>query len=124
MNNKDFEQHISGEILKRGKKYFDQGAVSDLTKEGGYWLAEVSGTEMYRVSIKGVRSYKEWDCDCPYDDGPICKHVAAVLYGIQAENTKPKSSRSTKAKSQVDEIFKNGKPLPLNNSKTINLRFA
>jgi len=123
MNYKDFEQHISETILSRGKDYFDAGAVEDLIKEDGHWFANVHGTDTYEVAIKGIRSIKEWDCDCPYDRGPICKHVVAVLYAVQAESAKTKSSKPKKAKNQVDEIFKNAKPEDLLKFFKKNLRY-
>ena len=106
MNYKDFEEHIAEGILQKGKAYFDNGVVEDLEKTDGHWLANVHGTEVYEVAIKGIRSIKSWDCDCPYDHGPICKHVAAVLYAIQANNNKQRTSKIKKSKNQVDEIFK------------------
>jgi len=123
MNYKDFEQHISETILSRGKDYFDAGAVEDLIKEDGHWFANVHGTEIYEVAVKGIRSIKEWDCDCPYDRGPICKHVVAVLYAVQAESVKAKSSKPKKAKNQVDEIFKNAQPEDLLKFFKKNLRY-
>ena len=51
MNYKDFEQHIFETILSRGKAYFDSGAVEDLSKEDGYWLANVHGSEVYESII-------------------------------------------------------------------------
>ena len=121
MNYKDFEQHISEIILSRGEDYFDAGAVEDLIKEDGHWFASVHGSEIYEVAIKGIRSIKEWDCDCPYDRGPICKHVVAVLYAIRLEKTK--SSTTKKAKNQVDEIFKNAKQKDLLKFFKKNLRY-
>ena len=123
MNFKNFEQHIPDNILNRGKAYFDNGAVKDLTNENGYWLANVYGTEVYEVSVKGIRSIKEWECDCPYDMGPICKHVTAVLFAVQFEKAKPKTAKSKKAINQVDEIFKNAKPEELLTFFKKNLRF-
>ena len=123
MNYKDFEQHISEIILARGKAYFDDGAVVDLSKEEGYWFADVHGSEIYDVEVKGIRSIKGWDCNCPYDQGPICKHVVAVLCAVQSENNKSKSKKSAKPKKQVDEIFKNAKPEKLVNFFKKNLRY-
>lgn len=123
MNYKDFEQHISEIILSRGKNYFDRGAVEDLTKEDGHWFASVHGSEIYEVAIKGIRSIKEWNCDCPYIQGPICKHVVAVLYAVRAESINTKSSKTQKAKNQVDEIFKNAKQEDLLKFFKKNLRY-
>lgn len=27
----------------------------------------------------------DWYCDCPYEYGPICKHVVAVLFAVRDE---------------------------------------
>ncbi|MCB9286322.1 MAG: SWIM zinc finger family protein [Lewinellaceae bacterium] len=26
---------------------------------------------------------ERWTCTCPYDYGPVCKHVAAALYEVR-----------------------------------------
>ncbi len=104
MDYKDFEKTANATILDRGKKYFDAEAVSDLEKMNGQWVANVDGTEQYAVVIKGIRKIKDWECDCPYDGGPVCKHVLAVLYAIRAEKSKPSKSKKS-PKSEMDQIF-------------------
>jgi len=102
MDYTNFEKTTDSIILDRGKEYFEAGAVSNLEKLKGEWTACVEGTEDYNVSIYGIRKIKDWECDCPYDRGPVCKHVIAVLYAIHKE----KSSKSKKtSKSEVDQIF-------------------
>ena len=95
-----FEKDIEPQIVQRGGAYFAENAVLNLeqiTKED--WRAEVKGTDIYSVSIaiKG-KEITAWECDCPYDWGPVCKHVVAVLYAIResAEEIQTPSEKSGK----------------------------
>ncbi|MBT9778174.1 hypothetical protein GPL15_16865 [Clostridium sp. MCC353] len=72
-------------ILERGLDYYASGAVTEIeTTDSGY-RAVVEGTEDYEVEIelKGGR-IDDMYCTCPYaDGGNYCKHMAAVLYGLE-----------------------------------------
>lgn len=83
----NFESQVPEKILSRGFDYFNDEAVNDLAEtEKGVWQAVVSGSGDYDVSVElQDNEVLEWDCNCPYDDGPICKHVVAVLYAIRKE---------------------------------------
>jgi uncharacterized Zn finger protein len=115
-----FEQYIDETILKRGLQYFKKGHVHEPEEiSPGVYEAIVEGTEDYtvRLTIKnGIIT--EHVCDCPYDFGPVCKHVAAVIfYLVQDElelNNKTKrvktnqTSKPAKRKTvdeQVDELL-------------------
>lgn len=115
-----FEQYIDETILKRGLQYFKKGHVHEPEEiSPGVYEAIVEGTEDYnvRLTIKnGIIT--EHVCDCPYDFGPVCKHVAAVIfYLVQDElelNNKTKkaktkqTSKPAKQKTvaeQVDELL-------------------
>lgn len=72
-------------VVLRGKQYHLDGRVVTLKRAGNNeWRAEVEGTDLYEVLV-------EWDsegefsceCTCPYDWGPVCKHVIAVLFTIE-----------------------------------------
>jgi uncharacterized Zn finger protein len=78
-----FTKEIHALILQRGRAYFTSDAVRNLTRSPDGWTAEVVGQETYHVVITGVEKAAEWYCDCPHDHGPVCKHVAAVLYAIR-----------------------------------------
>ncbi|HMQ70509.1 MAG TPA: SWIM zinc finger family protein [Ignavibacteria bacterium] len=84
MNFKNFEENIDKVILDRGKIYFKNGYVTSLEeKVSGIWNAEVEGSDDYKITIRcDKNTIKSWDCDCPYDMGNICKHVAAAIYAI------------------------------------------
>src|SRR5574341_1299297 len=81
----NFTQEIDQNILQRGRQYFRSGQIVDLQEEDeGVWSAEVAGTEMYEVEIEqGDKGALSYSCTCPYDMGPVCKHVTAVLYAIE-----------------------------------------
>jgi len=84
INLSTFEQQVEETILKRGLTYFESGAVGEVEQIAhGEFEAEVEGSETYivRISVKGDR-VTEHECDCPYD-GPVCKHVVAVLFHLQ-----------------------------------------
>jgi uncharacterized Zn finger protein len=107
-----FEFHLHRTILKRGKAYFDDGAVIDLAEsKNNSFEAKVEGTETYDVwvsmSIAGD-IVEDYACDCPFE-GPVCKHVVAVLYAIRTEYG-DKPSFSLKEALQTSEKHKDERP--------------
>ena len=77
-------------ILQRGQSYFEEERVFDLKKNQGKYTAYVEGNENYYVEIL-LQDGKihRMSCNCPYSaDGEYCKHMAAVLYAIDAEGPK------------------------------------
>lgn len=82
-----FEQHIDETILKRGLSYFKKGLVEEPEEiSPGEYESIVEGTETYtvRLTIKN-EILTDYSCTCPYDFGPICKHIAAVLFYMQQD---------------------------------------
>lgn len=77
---------VEPRILARGIGYFNDGRVHSIEKTGEEeWSARVEGTETYEVSIKlGSDGLTVHTCTCPYDYSPICKHLVAFLYEIEA----------------------------------------
>lgn len=112
MNLNDFEEHISPEIIDRGYDYFISECVDGLEEvASGMWLAEVHGSEIYTVEVNTKRKKIEgWDCDCPYDYGPVCKHVVAVIYAIaeKMEHDKKQKPASKGKKPDKDKVRKIG----------------
>jgi len=115
-----FEQYIDDTILNRGLQYFKKGRVHEPEEiSPGEYEAVVEGTEDYTVQLtlkNGI--IEEHVCDCPYDMGPVCKHIAAVLFYLQQDelelDKKTKTTKPThavnppKRKSvaqQVDELL-------------------
>ena len=103
--------------MQRGLNYFRKGYVTDVEEIGyGDYEATVNGREIYTVHLhieKGIVT--EYDCDCPYDQGPVCKHIVAVLFYLQQdvlhlEEDLPTKKTTKKAKKpsemeQVDKIL-------------------
>jgi len=87
MNIHNFQSEISPLIVGRGKEYFRNNAVEELRKgNNDEWEAMVSGTSDYEILIQlNGEEIVEWKCDCPYENGPVCKHVVAVLFAISNE---------------------------------------
>jgi uncharacterized Zn finger protein len=115
-----FEQYIDEAILKRGLQYFKKGHVHEPEEiSHGEYEAIVEGTEDYTVQFtlkNGIVT--EHVCDCPYDFGPVCKHVAAVIFYLQQDelelnkkNKRAKTDQTTKpakrktVAQQVDELL-------------------
>jgi len=116
---KNFEINIDEKIVKRGFDYFKSKQVGELFQTGpDTFEAEVYGTENYTVKVvlKGEWVAK-FNCDCPYDLGPICKHIVAVLFTIRKQNAGeeevqiPKKSREKKqgyekpVYQQIEDVF-------------------
>ena len=95
-----FEQYIDEAILKRGFQYFKKGLVHEPEElMQGEYEAVVEGTEPYTVNLTIKNDVvTEYVCTCPYDMGPVCKHVAAVIFYLQqnALNLDEKQSRGEK----------------------------
>jgi hypothetical protein len=82
----NFKQVIPDEILARGRDYMRNGQILDLSfdEETMLWEAQVEGTEVYDVRVEQAENNDlSCSCTCPYDMGPYCKHIAALLYAIE-----------------------------------------
>jgi len=122
-----FEQLIDEVILKRGLDYYRNGLVDEPEElSPGCFEAIVQGSEPYRVILTiQNETVTDYSCSCPYDLGPVCKHVVSLLFALQNEalGIKPRARKKTNGKTgdqaakagrktvseQVDEILK---PLP------------
>lgn len=80
----EFEQLIDEEILKRGLSYYKGGAVTSFEeRSNGEYEAIVSGSEEYNIELEiNSNVITEYNCDCPYNMGPACKHVVAVIFHL------------------------------------------
>ena len=112
----EFEQIIDETILKRGLSYFKKGYVTELSEiENGQYEAIVEGTEQYDVSIKIKNNViEEHQCNCPYDMGPVCKHIVAVIFYLQQnrlgldekKSTKPRKKETKSVAQEVKDLLK------------------
>jgi hypothetical protein len=102
----DFEQHIDKTILQRGRQYFKDGYVESLEQIDGEWVAGVSGSDDYAVTVTLDRAGRvtETECDCPYDWGEYCKHQVAVFYALR--EGKPRWQEKSKGESLASLLNK------------------
>lgn len=116
MNLNDFEKLVDPKIAERGYEYFLDGLVdTPECFDDGVWHARIHGSDTYRVEIQtdpqDNQTIRDWQCDCPYDYGPVCKHVVAVLYAIAGQiqpNLKSYNSKKKPTlKDKISKIFKN-----------------
>ena len=77
-------------IYQRGLDYYRSNKIVRIERKNNDISAEVEGSngEIYEVSIDFDKNgnVKFYDCDCPYDGGPICKHIVAVLLKLSEDD--------------------------------------
>jgi|GEM_PF-23060 len=87
----DWRELFSKTMLAKGEAYYKSGKAKKVQEEdeGGY-SAVVRGSRNYKVCIETEED--DWDaitamsCTCPQGrEGRLCKHMAALLYLIEAE---------------------------------------
>ena len=85
---------LAGAAFVRGEAYHRDGRVEILAVEPRRVLAQVAGTEDYRVNLLGKGETIKGECTCPaFDDYGFCKHMVAtalaaneVDHGLQLES--------------------------------------
>ena len=79
-----WQHFFSQDILMRGSDYYRRGKVTALLPTGDMYLARVTGSRIYTVTVEEREgALYSATCDCPHSrSGYYCKHVAAVLYAI------------------------------------------
>lgn len=86
MEVKNIDKYFSYDILRRGYDYYKKGKVKNIIKLKDGFIANVNGSEEYRVTIlvdKSTKEITDLKCTCPYAEESNCKHMAAVLYCIK-----------------------------------------
>jgi uncharacterized Zn finger protein len=73
-------------VFARGEAYWRDGQVQLLAIEPGRVLAEVAGTEDYRIALRGQGRTIDGECSCPaFSDWGFCKHMVATALAANAE---------------------------------------
>jgi len=82
MNLKNFERSIDPLILVRGRQILAETLYSGFIREGKTFSMVARGTDDYEtsVTIDEDLNVTDHECSCPYDYGPVCKHVVALLF--------------------------------------------
>lgn len=111
----EFEELVDERIISRGLAYFLDGAISDFIEISlGQYEALVSGTEKYIVQLEiSDNTLTEHNCDCPYDMGPICKHVVAAIFYLRQDEmelnqvnfTIPQKEKTMSIEQQIKAIL-------------------
>ena len=75
-------------IIGRGREYYRNGHIISLELlADGSFEAKVEGSDDdYNVSVEispKTNKIVRCSCDCPYEYGDVCKHIAAVLMAIR-----------------------------------------
>lgn len=84
----NWKDEFAPHILARGEKYFAEGRVGRIQSDGKVYIASVEGTERYEVEISlSEDRIEEMCCNCPYAEGDNCKHMAAVLFALECDDT-------------------------------------
>ncbi|MDC7227598.1 MAG: type I-E CRISPR-associated endonuclease Cas1e [Spirochaetales bacterium] len=101
----NLKDDIPPQVFKRGVDLFENGKIKTLEKNEHDWFAVVEGSKDYYVQIELDGEFiKYTDCECPYEQGPLCKHRVAVLLAIEAQlendSKKKKTSERRKIKSR------------------------
>jgi hypothetical protein len=108
LTRQNFKECIAATIRERGLKYYRDGNVVDVYHPDDHtWTAAVEGTEMYDVEIveTDTNGALECSCTCPYEYGEHCKHVAAVLFAIEAEVEEAEPDKGRKrAPSRLEQL--------------------
>jgi uncharacterized Zn finger protein len=89
----------------RGEAYHRDGQVILLAVEEARVLAQVEGSEDYRVELNGRGKAFAGECSCPaYADWGICKHMVATA--LAANGTSDGQEGSVGALSRIREHLK------------------
>ena len=97
MEDAEIQQLLGETIYRRARRYFQLGRVQDLDAQESapgvlYLTADVGGDERYAVQVwldKASDTLRSASCTCPCNangDGPLCKHIGAVLLAHAAGN--------------------------------------
>lgn len=101
----NFESEIDKIILKRGRDYYENDHVEEITEiKKNYYQIEVLGSDMYMVTVDldSNNNIIQSFCDCPYDLGEFCKHEVAAYYALRSY----KDIEKKKTTSKIVEVRK------------------
>lgn len=76
------QKYVNEQSLSRGYAYYRNGDVDAVVRRGAHISGSVTGSryEPYQIQIRlSNDDIVSAECDCPYDWGGYCKHIAAVL---------------------------------------------
>ena len=96
-------------VVRRGLAYFKEHRVIDLGWDGRRLWGTVAGSEPYQVDIEDDGEDLLFDCSCPFEWGPCCKHVVAVLLAYGARKPAPQPGAGDAATEAIEERAQRGR---------------
>ena len=89
------------DVNRRGLDYYYASRIASFSEyRPGWWVAEVEGTDTYQLEIHlDQQTVTQYACSCPYDQGPVCKHLIALGHAILEEQQR----RDFAEKHRVDQ---------------------
>ncbi len=102
----DNSSYFNQKIIDRGEECYYSGGVTNVTRLGNIFVADVVGSDDYTVRVSISDDEILMSCDCPYEDN--CKHEYATLLAIQnAEyNEKELKDFVPENKLKLDELIR------------------
>lgn len=101
----DIKYAASSAIYKRARDLFESGKVKEVKETVNGYVAEVKGTQVYRVKLE-QRRFDYSDCDCYMgQNGQFCKHILSLgLFVLHASGKMEENSQRTNSKIRQDEV--------------------
>ncbi|OJF94025.1 SWIM zinc finger domain-containing protein [Alkalibacterium sp. 20] len=94
----NFEKSIDPVILERGQAYYNNRFIESIDQfNSSHYIVKITGSKHYTVELKlaaDLDTVKDISCDCPYNRGPYCKHIAAALYQLTEKETTTRHQES------------------------------
>ncbi|MDQ3018080.1 MAG: hypothetical protein M3R25_15320, partial [Bacteroidota bacterium] len=103
----NFEEFIDDKILTQGLSLFTKGKVEysfNINPFTSEFLIHDTNDYKFILHIEN-NVVIDYVCECPYDQGPVCKHLAAVIFYLRRDEL------------MLDEVKPRTKSKPANNSK-------
>lgn len=102
-----FSSEFDSAVRSRGRSYYNSGRVGITQGDDQEVIANVRGSEKYRVilSIEGKKLVVS--CTCPYFDQEVCKHIWATLMEAEARgllNATPEPTRLQMSDDDEDDF--------------------
>jgi SNF2 family DNA or RNA helicase len=89
MNLDNFEKNFSSKVLEKGRRLYQLHKFSVLEQDEDdltEWNAVIEGSgddyELF-VTVQPDGEITDYECDCPYDWGGPCKHLAAMFFELR-----------------------------------------
>ncbi|WP_409200834.1 SWIM zinc finger domain-containing protein [Methanobrevibacter sp. DSM 116169] len=111
----EFIEASDFQIIERGESYYHSGYVLSLSKKGNMFISNVEGSNYDPYKVKIILNDNEeithYNCNCPYNYGPVCKHVIAVLLAILNNDFKEMKIHELKDTNKTSSIDQSRKLL-------------